>query len=77
MVLPRSGDYNYVIVNNLHSKGINYFHLKETSVKDDIIFSGAHLEREELTLLFLDLKTSPLFITFFPDVEKFLVLFIC
>ena len=49
----------------------------ETSLKDDIIFSGAYLEREELILLFLDLKTSPLFITFFPDVAKFLLLIIC
>ena len=31
-----------------------------------------HLEREEFKLLFLDLKESPLLITFFPDVEKFL-----
>ena len=31
-----------------------------------------NLEREELTLLFLDLKLSPLLITFFPEVEKFL-----
>ena len=53
------------------------FYLNETSLKDDIIFSRAYLEREELILLFLDLKTSPLFITFFPDVAKFLVLFIC
>ena len=31
-----------------------------------------HLEREEFKLLFRDLKESPLLITFFPDVEKFL-----
>ena len=31
-----------------------------------------YLDLDELTLLFLDLKESPLLITFFPDVEKFL-----
>ena len=33
---------------------------------------STNLDLDELTLLFLDLKESPLLITFFPDVEKFL-----
>ena len=31
-----------------------------------------YLDLEECKLLFLDLKESPLLITFFPEVEKFL-----
>ena len=36
------------------------------------VFLQLYLEREELMLLLRDLKLSPRFITFFPDVEKFL-----
>ena len=37
--------------------------------------NGANLDLDELMLLVLDLKESPLFITFFPDVAKFLNLY--